>query len=169
MYKHEEYLRHRDDYIRRAKKWQKKNPEKCKYNSNKRRAYMKDYMDSYYKDNKEKVLSLVKQSSKKRGMEIKLQVLTHYSNGRPKCACCGEMILKFLTIDHINNDGQEERKRLKLNGGMKFYRWLIKNNYPESYQVLCMNCNWGKSQNNGVCPHKDDKTIRNLYKQESPK
>lgn len=30
-------------------------------------------------------------------------------------------------------------------------------NYPEGYQVLCYNCNCGKSINNGICPHLDYK------------
>jgi hypothetical protein len=28
-----------------------------------------------------------------------------------------------------------------------------KHGYPEGFQVLCMNCNWGRYRNGGVCPH----------------
>jgi hypothetical protein len=27
-----------------------------------------------------------------------------------KCQCCGESIFEFLSIDHIHNDGAQERK-----------------------------------------------------------
>lgn len=82
--------------------------------------------------------------------KIKLEVLIHYSGNPPKCECCGETIIDFLTMDHINNDGAEHRKKV----GNGLYSWLKKNNYPEGYRVLCFNCNCGRSINNGVCPHK---------------
>lgn len=71
--------------------------------------------------------------------------------GGYKCACCGETEYDFLTIDHVNNDGAEHRKRLTQKGGM--YRDIVKQGFPAGvYQVLCMNCNWGKRRC-GVCPH----------------
>ena len=85
---------------------------------------------------------------------LKKIVIWHYSNGLMCCECCGEKIFQFLQIDHLNNDGNIHRKKLGLIGGAAFYRWLIKNNLPEGYQVLCVNCNWGKNVNKGVCPHK---------------
>jgi hypothetical protein len=72
-----------------------------------------------------------------------------------KCFCCGESSIIFLTIDHIHNNGSEERKRLKLRGaGIWFYEWLKKKNWPkEDYQIACFNCNIGRYQNGGICPH----------------
>ena len=35
----------------------------------------------------------------------RLEALTHYSGGTPRCACCGETHVEFLAIDHI---GAEE-------------------------------------------------------------
>ena len=69
--------------------------------------------------------------------------------GGPICACCGETELVFLCIDHIENDGSSHRKTFK----GSIYRWLRKNKYPPGFQVLCHNCNWGKSHNGGICPH----------------
>lgn len=74
-------------------------------------------------------------------------VLKNYGNELPKCVDCGFNDVRCLEIDHINNDGAKERKKIfgnsKMAGGA-FYRWLIKNNYPKGYQVLCKNCNWLK-------------------------
>jgi len=72
--------------------------------------------------------------------------------GGYKCACCGETEPLFLTIDHINNDGNKHRKEISSGDGL--YKWLKKHNYPEGFQVLCMNCNHGKRRNGGICPHK---------------
>jgi hypothetical protein len=68
------------------------------------------------------------------------------------CACCGEMIPEFLTIDHINNDGAEKRRNGEM-GGAALYTKLEKMGYPkDDYQLLCMNCNFAKGHF-GCCPH----------------
>lgn len=76
--------------------------------------------------------------------------------GGMQCACCGETIPEFLTIDHINGGGNKHidlkyggNKRL---GGVGLYRWLANHNFPPGYQVLCYNCNAAKGHY-GVCPH----------------
>jgi hypothetical protein len=77
--------------------------------------------------------------------------------GGYKCNCCGETEQLFLSIDHVNNDGAEFRRKLtgkRTSAGYHTYNWLIKNGFPDGYQVLCMNCNHGKRMNNGICPHK---------------
>jgi len=79
------------------------------------------------------------------------------------CNCCGETESLFLSIDHINNDGAEERKSGKYNGsGSAFYGWLRKNKFPSGYQVLCMNCQVGKHKNGGVCPHQTTLTLKEI-------
>ena len=74
-------------------------------------------------------------------------VIEHYGS---RCACCGETEPIFLTMDHIDGGGTAHRE--SLNSGL--YRWLIKNGFPDGFQVLCYNCNFGKSRNGGICPHK---------------
>lgn len=73
------------------------------------------------------------------------------------CACCGETERAFLSIDHINNDGAEHKRQNNIRTGEQMYRWLGRNNYPDGFQVLCMNCQWGKRNNGGVCPHQSGK------------
>jgi hypothetical protein len=70
-----------------------------------------------------------------------------------KCVCCGEMQPVFLSIDHVLGNGRQHRKSLP--AGRPFYRWLIKNNFPPEFQLLCMNCNFGRYRNGGVCPHEN--------------
>lgn len=75
--------------------------------------------------------------------------LEKYGN---KCACCGESIREFLAFDHVKNDGNKFREKHR--SGLPTLRWIIKNNFPNSMQILCFNCNWGKHINGGICPHK---------------
>lgn len=86
--------------------------------------------------------------------KLKREVLTHYSGGgEPRCACCGVSgSLHFLTLDHINDDGKEDRKIHGL--GAVFYAKMKRLGYPPHLQVLCWNCNLGKRDNGGTCPHK---------------
>jgi len=114
---------------------------------------------TYYYRNKEKrkkkhqineKTEKVKNYRKQQRIDYKKKVFEFYSNGNPKCGCCGETIIVFLTIDHINGrNGSEESK---LRGG-KLYRWLVWNEFPPGYQVLCWNCNYAK-YHNGECPHR---------------
>lgn len=94
--------------------------------------------------------------ARQRWRDIRQQVLDHYGN---KCTCCGETIPEFLSIDHINGGGNGHRKSLEANGmkkhhGTGFYKWLIDNEYPEGFQLLCHNCNFAKGHY-GKCPHEE--------------
>lgn len=91
--------------------------------------------------------------------DIYSTVINHYG---AKCSCTGciESNPAFLTLDHINNDGATHRKSLGLSSGVNFYRWVIANNFPSGLQTLCMNCNWGKNRNGGICPHEDTRNLR---------
>ena len=119
----------------------------------------KDYAEKHRKANRQKYNEAQQRYEKrKRGSDIyklrikryrtKLRedVLKGYGN---KCACCGESEPLFLEIDHVNNDGFKDSRRI-----IQIYSWIRRNNYPASFQILCCNCNRGKYKNGGVCPHK---------------
>ena len=76
--------------------------------------------------------------------------------GGYRCNCCGQEGEKFLTIDHVNNDGTEHRKEIG-KSSWHLFKWLTRNNFPPGFQVLCWNCNMGKRVNRGTCPHKGAK------------
>lgn len=92
------------------------------------------------------------EKNRRRALLLKIEVFTHYSGGTPKCACCGETIIQFLSIDHLLSGGSAHRATIKRSGGEQFYYWLKKNGYPGGYGVLCYNCNCAKGFFGG-CPH----------------
>lgn len=133
--------------------WRKKNPDKIKqyntkqYNINKERE--KETRKIYYATHIEEI-----KTKKRAKRELLKDIIFKYYGD--KCVCCGEKNRKFLTIDHVNNDGYIHRK----NGGDygstgKMLSNIIKNGFPKSFQLLCYNCNMGRSHNNGICPHKE--------------
>lgn len=83
---------------------------------------------------------------------LKLEVFEAY--GGAFCRCCGETHIKFLAVDHVNDDGAERRRKGE-GVGHESYRWLKKQGFPPDRQVLCMNCNWAKSR--GGCPHEAER------------
>jgi hypothetical protein len=83
---------------------------------------------------------------------MRQEVLLAYGH---HCACPGCEVIEaeFLTLDHSNNDGAEERKATQLFGGIQFYRHVRKLGFPQDrYQLLCWNCNLAKHIY-GQCPH----------------
>jgi len=96
-----------------------------------------------------RVYSIAKTSYRQRKrFDRKLQVLSHYGS---KCQCCGEDNPDLLTIDHVNGGGNKHRRSIGESSGI--HRWLVKNNFPDGFRLLCFNCNCGRQINGGVCPH----------------
>ena len=124
-----------------------------KKKSNLKKYYLRDkkkyknQAKSWRKNNKKKVKIINKNYLQK----LKLLIYEKYCNGKPKCACCGETQVEFMSIDHKNGGGREHRR--KAGPGIGFYRWIIENDFPDSLQILCYNCNLAKGFL-GKCPHK---------------
>ena len=119
-------------------------------------------MNAFYVRNRDKILlrhKFLRDSDKEKDAlrkkiylrKVRLDVLTHYSGGSPRCACCGENMIEFLSLDHIYGNGSAHRRELKHRGTFT-YLWARTNNYPAIFQVLCMNCNFAKGKY-GYCPH----------------
>lgn len=72
--------------------------------------------------------------------ELKRIVLEKYGQS---CNFCGYEDIRALQIDHINNNGAEERKALggQNVSGWRFYQHLVAQDLPDGYQTLCANCN----------------------------
>lgn len=77
----------------------------------------------------------------------KKQVFDHYGN---KCVCCGETEPVFLSLDHVDGGGNQERTKKRTSPYT--YELALKEGLPERFQILCFNCNWAKHAV-GICPH----------------
>ena len=109
------------------KRWYEKNKEK-------NREYKRLNMRKYRAENPEKH----REQSRKAKKKIKDALFDMY--GR-ECKRCGFSDERALTLDHILNNGSEERKALGERG--VYYRALLPENFDE-YQTLCMNCQFIK-------------------------
>lgn len=110
-------------------------------------------------------LAAASESVKQTHAALKEMILDHYG---AKCSCCGEDRLEFMTVDHVNGGGTKHRR--DLGGGTAVYRWIVKNNFPEGFRVLCQNCNWGRRfSKDGLCPHERERQAEATKSEEMPK
>lgn len=98
-------------------------------------------------------------SDRHRVARQRLRDETFAAYGGYRCSCPGCAVTepKVLTIDHTNNDGAQHRRSIGATRrhemtGVLFYAWLKKKKFPPGFGVMCMNCNFGKRMNGGVCP-----------------
>lgn len=131
-----EYKRNKEKHIARAKRY-------FELHRGKMLAGAKQYREK----NKARII----EKGRERYAAWRAQVFQHYSSGIVMCACCGEREMKFLSVDHIYGDGAAHRKS---GDGNNLYAWLVRNHFPQGFQILCMNCNFAKGKNGNVCPHK---------------
>ena len=112
----------------------------------------------------ERTANQKKNRDKPESKENRLKVLQYYSkrlsnSSIPCCNCCGlNSHIEFLTVDHIAGrqemDSEPELKKLKYMSklsGTALVIWIIKNNFPKGFQILCHNCNQTKGYY-GQCP-----------------
>lgn len=130
---------HREQYRKRMREWREKNRDK-----------VRGYSRKYYYANREKEIIRSMVGNAKRYHKLRFKAIQRYGG---QCSCCGEDIFIFLSIHHVNKDGNKHRRELKKKS-LNIYEWLKKENYPEGFMVLCRNCNWAESH--GGCPHKDN-------------
>jgi glutaredoxin-related protein len=89
--------------------------------------------------------------------DTKIMVLSAYSKGTPKCACCGFSNLDGLALDHI--EGRKKMGHSKEFGSDELRMWAKREfkktgKWSEKLQVLCHNCN-GAKRELAVCPHQN--------------
>lgn len=85
-------------------------------------------------------------AARKRRKLTKVFIVGHFGG---KCQDCGELDIRTLTLDHVNGDGAEHRRRLS-GGTSRVWRDVevaIRANRPPPYEfrLLCMNCHAKKT------------------------
>jgi hypothetical protein len=137
----------------------RKRCRKCEYH------FQKDYNTRWAADHRDYFLRRIKLDYTKRGdilralsranrAKLKKEVLSHYSGNPPFCVNPYKIHddlftdIRCLTIDHVNGRGLAHKLREGISGG-GMCAWLKRNNYPNGYQVLCMNCQRIKDVENG--------------------
>jgi len=110
------------------------------------------YNSEYYKKHKKRIdLNYRRYYLRTRDI-LRKQAFKILANGKSiRCAkhgqwgCCQNSLdLDILQIDHINNDGANQRRQIS--SGPMWYRWIINN--PEkakaTLQIICANAQWKK-------------------------
>jgi hypothetical protein len=81
-------------------------------------------------------------------VRVKIEVLSHYGPaGKLQCAWpdCTVTDIDMLSLDHVLDDGAQERKNgHRGGGGIATYQRVRKAEFPDGYQTLCHNHQWKK-------------------------
>jgi len=102
------------------------------YDANKERARaMKAANMRRYRAQSRERYAAQSRKAKRRLREMLLELF-----GR-KCVLCGFSDERALTLDHINNNGAEERAEIGERG--VYYR-ALKPEFRSEYRMICMNC-----------------------------
>lgn len=135
---------HRDKIAQHRKKYRENHKEELK-------LYSKKYREEHKEEVREKARkSYISSKDSKREYQrtlrskYKSQFLEMYGN---VCACCGESIPEFLTIEH-----KQGQKKIDRRTGLVAYRDAVKEHRPDLFEILCWNCNCAKGHL-GYCPH----------------
>jgi len=107
------------------------------------RKSKRENMRKYRADNPDKHRAQSRAAKKK----LKEAVLDVY--GRT-CSACGFSDVRALTLDHVLNNGAEERASV---GERGVYRRALKPEFRLEYQTLCMNCQFIKRVVSMVISH----------------
>jgi hypothetical protein len=122
----------------------------------------------YRIEHKDRVAATAKRSRKKHkdqrrlerklyGRNKRIEILSHYSMGKPKCKRCGNDDIRVLSIDHINGGGCKHQQEIKSKNGQHkkttLQQWILNNNFPEIFQILCMNCQYIKRWEHNEHPY----------------
>jgi hypothetical protein len=89
-----------------------------------RKVKLREWENESIARNRDRYRAKNRRTAAKLRNKQKLMVINRYSRGMNACICCGEKEPRFLALDHINNDGSEERRRLSWLGSAFYYGWL---------------------------------------------
>ena len=127
------------------KAWRAANPEKVRAQE---QRYRERHPDRVAEQNRQSRERLGPAYWRNWQQERKAEIVKAYGG---LCQCCGETELAFLSLDHVNGGGRQERLALGNSGAMKVVRDALPELLP-GYRVLCMNCQFG-TMHGRICPH----------------
>ena len=103
--------------------WRDRNPERARRQNTER-------MRRYRAANPEKYREMARAAVAK----VRARLLKLYGE---TCSLCGFGDRRALTLDHINRNGNAERREI---GERGVYRKALREHRPDLYRTLCMNC-----------------------------
>lgn len=133
-----------EKFRERGRRWRATNPEKAREstrqwevaNPESHRERARRYREAHREE--------INKKARVRRESERAAVFAHYGE---QCACCGST--EKLTIDHVNGGGEQHRRELFGTGraaGSVMYGWLVRQHFPEGFQVLCLSCNASKKE-----------------------
>lgn len=128
-----------------------KHREQCRESYKRHSKEKSDYARKHYIENKDEIRNQQNESYTENKGNINLRrksyreiikekILDHYGHKCQWPEGCDVVDSETLTIDHIDGGGNKHKR--EIGGSNRLYKWLIDNNFPEGFRLLCWNHNW---------------------------
>ena len=106
-----------------------------RWETEERKTYMKSYMKTYPKEKK-------RIQDRNYHKKLKKEIIDLLGG---KCKLCRYSGIA-LQIDHINNGGNQERRKFVNGGNNRYWKFILDKvkSGSKDYQLLCANCNCEK-------------------------
>jgi len=155
-YQRPEVKKHKREYM---KEYMQRPKVKTYYEEYNQRSEVKKRIRDYYRDYNQRpeVKNRRNESRREHNTILRRQFFEMYGG---VCMCCGKKDIRFLTLDHVNGDGAKDRRGRSQE---TILREALSDLNTEKYQILCYNCNMGRSINNGICPHSPHKPETSIW------
>ena len=118
-----------------ARRWRLKHPEACSVDGCHRPKIINRSLCAHHKE-------IVYDHNMRKKAQRKVEVLTHYGPEH-KLQCCWKECtvadIDMLSLDHVNNDGAEDRRNSAGGSGDALYRKVEREGFPTGFQTLCFN------------------------------
>lgn len=92
-------------------------------------------VNAFTKKKRDSNPDVVREYSRNWRQRKKDAIIDHYGGD---CNLCHIVDREVLTLDHVMNNGAEHRRQVPIS---QMYSWVVKNNFPLDFRVLCFNCN----------------------------
>ena len=118
-----------------ARKWRLEHPDACSVSHCHRPKLENRSLCAHHKE-------IVYDQNARKKAKRKVEVLSHYGPEHELLCSwkdCTVADIDMLSLDHINNDGAEDRRNSAGGSGDALYRKVEREGFPKSFQTLCFN------------------------------
>lgn len=147
------YYAHKEQALDAAKAWSEAHPVTRVEIRKKYRDEHKETLNAKERKRNMNNPEPNRQRNKAWKRKIREEMIAAYGG---KCSCCGETRYEFLTLEHKNGGGYQDRRT---SSGISILRRLRDQGWPkDGYTILCWNCNASKGVY-GYCPHEKEREV----------
>lgn len=137
----EYYQKNRKHLLQIHKKYRDKHKKEILERQRNFRIKNKKILNEKRREDYKKRPSYYRKITNNHKIKRRMSLFNFLCNGNICCQKCSFRDIRALQLDHVKNDGSQDRKRFKNENNFYFYYYNHYLEAKEKLQVLCANCN----------------------------